>query len=351
MRDLPFPLSNHRHLLTGEELFLFFLVIVALLAILLAITIFRKSRSDKKSMLLSDKAFAEAAEELRLSELEKKLIMRIGKRTRRQPIDIVSAPYIFELAVHKFIDSRAGEVEENRLAISSIRRKCGFDCIALGQPLFSSRNIGMPLKGKLIFQSRASDERIMCTICDTNESFMTVNPDAKETVESISAGTEVELLVQQPGDAEYTFLSKVIGNGSDRSIKIAHTIDFRRKQLREFLRVSIDILVKFRFAKTVSDKERLIGGTRFSGTTADISGGGMALVCANRYDIGDRIVMSFSLMGESFYGIRGDILKVKEKDNSFIHQIKFTEMEYSVQERLVRLIFLRHREDIQWERR
>jgi len=352
-RILPFPLSNYWPTLTPEEFRIFIAVIVAIIVVLGFFYWQRRLMRKQHSQAMVDADFTEMAKELGLSEEENAFATRMASRVKKNASDVVNAPYIFELAVHRFLESKSDSTAENESIISSIRLKCGFDKPAFGQPIFSSRSLIVSQPVSLVISAGDSEKRCACFVSRIDELTLNVEKSG-EILPSTEGLKVVRLVAQQPGDAEYTFTMPLLARMGEAVLRLGHSMIFKRKQVREHVRIDTKIPVKFRFTRSEKATSRLTGGARFEAILRDISGGGTALESEEMFDSGDRIVMSFTLAGENFYGIKGEVLRVKEKESGrkkvFVHQVKYYDIENGVREKLIRLIFSKNREEVQWQR-
>lgn len=352
-RILPFPLSNYWPTLTPEENRIFIVVIVGIIVLLVIFYRYRGFRVQQDSQNLKDVDFNEIANALRLSAEERAFVKQISMRIKKEPSDIVNAPYLFELAVHRLFENKQDNMVENGVMVSSIRLKCGFDKSAIGQPIFSSRSLSVSQQVSLITSEGDAEKRNGCRISRIDELALTLEKTS-EAFPSTEGLKDVQIVVQQPGDAEYTFTLPLVARAGDSVLQLGHSMVFKRKQVREHIRIDTKIPVKFRFIRAEKAVDRLVGGARFQATLKDISGGGTALESEEKFDAGDCVVMSFTLAGENFYGIKGEILRVKEKEagrkTEFIHQIKYNDLDDGIREKLIRVIFSKHREEVQWQR-
>jgi c-di-GMP-binding flagellar brake protein YcgR len=352
-RILPFPLSNYWPTLTPEENRIFIVVIVGIVVLLVVFYRYRGFRVQQHSQNLKDGDFNETANTLRLSVEESAFVKQMAKRIKKEPSDVVNAPYLFELAVYRFFETNSDKTVDNGIIISSIRLKCGFDKHAIGQSIFSSRSLSVSQQVSLITTEGDAEKRNSCRISRIDELALTLEKTG-DLFPSTEGLKDVRIVVQQPGDAEYTFTLPLVARAGDSVLQLGHSMVFKRKQVREHIRIDTKIPVKFRFLKAEKAVDRLVGGARFQAILKDISGGGTALESEEKFDAGDCIVMSFTLAGENFYGIKGVILRVKEKEAGrktvFTHQIKYNDLDNGIREKLIRVIFSKHREEVQWQR-
>ncbi|MBL8025475.1 MAG: PilZ domain-containing protein [Fibrobacteres bacterium] len=297
--------------------------------------------------------FNKTAAELDLTQEESSFVGKMAKIINKNPLDIVSTPYAFELGIHSYLEQGKGEKSLAAKLIEQLRLKCGFDRPAPGQPIFSTRALTEMQAVSLVLGSSEEEGRHPCRISYKDELAFSLEKNDGD-FGTIDRQAKVSIVIQQPGDGEYTFDIPGILEAGYNTVKLSHSIKFKRKQVREHIRVETQMIAKFRFIKASKVPDRLSGGARFSATVVDVSGGGIALQSEEKYDTGDCMILSFTFAGESFYGIKGTVLRVKERKSDsavlFMHQIKFLEIDESLREKLIRKVFSKHREDVEWQR-
>jgi len=317
-------------------------------------------RQKKEEQADAMSQFAALSQSLSLNSNEIRFLERIyPASTAKHPVDLIRKLEYFEIG----IASEIAKSKDNILlvknlcdTIAGLRRKLEFDRIPAGTPYYSSRELSSDQEISLTLVGVENPVRYRSRIRYSTEIDLSVDkPKSDEGAPLQFIGKKVRIAIYKPGDGEYSFDTKVLGNTQDNlGLFLEHVVGVSKKQLREYVRLEVRNQTKYRFIKSDKNPERMKGGTRFAGTILDISGGGCLLESAEEYHSSDVIMLSFNFMGEAFYGIKGKILRLNSKTlqtgKVFRNHIQFTEIENNVRERIIRLIFEKQREEVQWQR-
>ena len=176
---------------------------------------------------------------------------------------------------------------------------------------------------KHILKSRIED------IYNKNQLLIPVPPE-KGSMAVIGKADKLEIVVLK-GSAKIIFGAII----SDR-LKIEESLYYvfrmtdvgKRIQDRSFFRVDVEIDVKF-----------TIKGTVKSGTTKDISGGGMQVVSKDLCETGAMLTMSLDLLGNDKVLIIGKIMgRDNLPDETYRYRIKFIELSEKEQDKIIRFV-------------
>ena len=88
------------------------------------------------------------------------------------------------------------------------------------------------------------------------------------------------------------------------------------------------------------------------GKIKDLSGGGLSLAIPYELSQGDEVICSFHLAKVPMKSIQGKIIRVVPKpsksDQLYTHSMEFVDLETQDREKVVRYVFDRQRQDVQW---
>ncbi|MFH0920472.1 MAG: PilZ domain-containing protein [Fibrobacterota bacterium] len=240
--------------------------------------------------------------------------------------------------------------------IASTRRKLGFLKIPAGARYFSSRELstGQPLT--LRVPEDAAEEKYRATLVEITELSMSAE-FADNAIAPLSLRQDGLLQVSlfKQGEAEYSFLPRVLRVAPDRRrITFEHAIEMNRRQVRSHVRIEVNNQATFRILKSPAAPERAKGAIRHSGTITDISGGGLSLQTEAPLNGGDIILLGFPLRSNAFHGVRGIVLRAVPREVQgapmFENHVEYDNVETSVKEKIIRLIFEMQREELQWQK-
>lgn len=343
-------------------------VIFALLSlgagILLILVVFhlrRKLRERASFRELSDHLFAEEVGRHKLTEPEaRKLRHLAAHRENVQPHILFQSISLYERCVHDEIRAlEADSVAEDRRQLeesllAGIRRKLGYNYLPLEHPLVSTRNISVGQAGSLFGKSHRTPIIRRAVVVENNEFFLGFQYDVeKEETYRIFPDNEIKFAFARRNDGVYGIPLRVLRADGDGTIRTSHTLELKRNQLRQFVRIEVSMPAKFRLLKTANpEKSEISKGESVDVRLSDISGGGLSFLCERSLKPGDVVSMSFGLPGKSFAGIAGQIVRTSLQEGKtathFRHHVKFLKVEPVKQERIVRFVFEKQRQVNQW---
>ena len=238
--------------------------------------------------------------------------------------------------------------------LSDLRRKLGFSHLPLEHPLMSTRNITIGQTGSLFGKEGNRPLFNHVFVSDNNSLFFTIQYDVdKEEIYRISPGTIVRLVFARQSDGLYGVQVRVANVKETGAIDLYHTLDLRRNQLRQYVRIETSLPMRFRLLSTKDpDKSEIKRGQLMTTRMSDISGGGMSFLFEQALRLNDLISLNFDLPGVAFAGITGKIvhLTLREgKGASLVkHHVQFVNIEPRKRELVVKYVFEKERQLSQW---
>lgn len=309
----------------------------------------------------SETIFNETADKIGLTALEVDKVKQLLKHENNlDPQIIFQSISMYEKCVDKevkmIIDKNISSElrnEENNILLN-IRKKIGFHRLALEHPLVSTRNISIGQKGAIFGKNHKKPLVQNAVVVDSNEFtfFLQYNVD-KENILQISNGDKIKYAFSRQNDSVYGIALNIASADGSGTIELYHTTNLLRNQLRQHVRIELNLPLKFRLTKTV-DKEKSdvrineIIETKLS----DISGGGLSFICERSLRAGDLISASFSLPNNKFAGILGKILRISLQEGKFTtyykHHVQFQNLEPRKRDTIVKYVFDKQRQTNQW---
>jgi c-di-GMP-binding flagellar brake protein YcgR len=243
-------------------------------------------------------------------------------------------------------------LEEDEKVLSSLRKKLGYGYLPLEHPLLSTRNIEI---GQIvsIYKTTSSIPLLKHAILVMNkETFFRLQYDIEQEEEiRFFEGQEVKLAFARQGDGIYSVQVEICRTAPPSSIDFFHTLKYKRNQLRQFVRIEVNLPIRIR----VLPQEKPVGAELFpkhvEAKLSDLSGGGLSFLYEKPLVPGDLISMQFNLSTGKFSGITGRILRVSlqegKKEKYYRHHIEFIDIEQQQRDRIVKYIFEKQRQQNQ----
>jgi len=240
------------------------------------------------------------------------------------------------------------EIEKTDQILSSLRKKMGYGYLPLEHPLLSTRNLEIgqsvsvfPLAG----QTPIINHAVVVTNKETH--FRISCKQDKINTLAVQTGKEIKIAFARQGDAVYGLTSEVVAIHDDVAMDCLHTLTFQRNQLRQFVRMEVNLPLKIR--KISPDKGEVAGQAirQIDVKLTDISGGGLSFVYAEPLGTGDQVSLQFTLTTGKFTGVRGKVLRVSNVENQekplYRHHVQFVAIESQLRDRIIRFIFDKQR--------
>ncbi|CAN2041924.1 putative PilZ domain-containing protein [Candidatus Magnetomoraceae bacterium gMMP-15] len=333
----------------------------------IGLRVFLNVRREKKLQLHEkkisvDKFFLKCDENSLTEEESNKLMSILEHESIKKPHAIFDSMPLFEKCVHAEVNklifqriSREKRVEEGAL-LADIRKKLGFNYVSMDSPLISTRNISIGQIGSVYGTSpnvpgsyiKVIDHAV---VSDKREFIFQIKYDIqKEDIYRISPGDRINFSFTRQNDGIYGIPVIVERGASAGVINLYHTLDLKRTQLRDDVRIDIDTEVPILFYSLKSPKYNEAGQLRknssFEGNMIDISGGGFSFECDTFLKQSDITAVNFELDGESFIDIMAQVVRVKTREteiNRFVIQCQFIELTHRKREKIIRYIFKQQR--------
>ena len=178
------------------------------------------------------------------------------------------------------------------------------------------------------------------------KTFIITGPMGGEQLTYLSVGETVKVIYYRK-DAMYYFEAEVkerIRNGKSLSAKLYAKTDRYKLQRRNYYRLGIMVPVKITIPKSSEyNTEEII--KKFD--TIDISGGGISILSNFTIQVGRMVKLSINTMGMEHEVIDGKVIRCIVSTyaiNTFEIAIEFHEINPSIRQEIVQLIFSKQRE-------
>jgi len=331
-------------------------IVFILLVVLLELRKAQRRRNSSDS--LGWERFREKATQLRLTASETEALAEIIRTANLGNADsALNSPTVFENVLEKYYDLNGRSLEESDYAeVRALRERVGFTRLSNEIPYVSTRQIQQFASAPaVVFESGqvppvhdSADTRPgrkwMASILRVTEKYWAVSrPEGVAVV----PGSWVRINITRPGDAEYRIRTQVVAD-IEGELRLAHTRDLSRNQLRNWVRVDVDLPAKvFRiFPGEIHDRveEMMVGHIR------DLSGGGLSLSLATRLERGAYIDLEFELPGHGLLkGVRGRITRVQGPlhgdSTKIVHSATFEGELKAIQKRIIHFVFEKQRQE------
>lgn len=305
--------------------------------------------------------FTEYSIRFKLTEEESDFLKAIAvKRDMPQPYVIFQSLQAFERCVDfhikEFMKKNPGreELDITSKMLVDIRNKLGFQHIPLEYPLASTRNIAIGQAGSLFNKEGNAPIFRNVSVMENSPFYLTLKYEVdKEEVRKLTAGQIVRFAFARQTDGLYGIQVPVAKTDGAGQIDLFHTVEMKRNQLRQYVRIETSLPLKFRLIQT-HDPERseIKRGELIATRLSDISGGGLSFVYERSLRLGDVISLNFDLPGSPFAGIAGKIvhLSLREAKTArlFKHHVQFLNIEPRKREKIISYVFEKERQMNQW---
>jgi len=240
----------------------------------------------------------------------------------------------------------AGHIEEQDEMLLRLRKKMGYAVLSPEQPLVSTRNLSVGQRVSVFVPEQRKDS-FGATVTHIGEFWFTVRLlDDFMGLVSIG-GMEKILAFLRQGDAAYSVTAKVKEFLQSGEISFFHSIKLSRNQHRQYMRLDINLAVKYRVFEGIGADEKP-SSELYSAHTADISGGGVCLITKEPLRVGDVIRLSMYIPGCPINDVESKVLRVIELsgrgNTQYRHLVQFVSIEPQDREKIVKYIFDKHRE-------
>lgn len=319
-----------------------------------------KNRQKRDSEQFSLRAFREGVKRCGLADDEAAVLQKMVKRVPSlAPQTIFQSVSLFEKCVDeevRLITTRGGansDAAEGEI-LGALRKKLGFNWIPYEHPLVSTRNIGIGQVGALFSPGRREPLIQRATVIDNTELRLVMQYHVQQEDSChIPLGSELRYAFSRQNDGFYAIALTVLAGDDAGTLVFSHTLELKRNQLRQYVRIEVNLPLKFRLLKTASpEKSDVKRGEVVEAKIADISGGGLSVLCPVSLRAGDILSLSFSIPGQTCSGITARVLRISLQEGKtrtlYRHHLQFTDIAIAQRERIVRFVFDRQRQINQW---
>lgn len=321
--------------------------------------IVRSDKGNREKVDIGWQYFGEMAAQKRLTVQETDLLRRIVETGGVSSADMVfDSSFIYEDAIESFLKingSKLDKDESQYALMRGLRVKLGYAQLPSEIPISSTRQFeegmpvtlidgeGQPRKGRI---SEVKEKNWMVVM-------------ESEIPPTIAVGAAVEVCVLRSGDGEYAANLPISATRlGPRLIFLPHTRTLERKQMRNWVRIDVNIPCRVTvMAKPEDWKEGMPGptgpsmGMVLEGRLIDLSGGGACARFSSPIPQGHRLSLNFDLPGTSLRGVQTEVMRmtsvIRSSREDFEHNLKFMGMETASQEKVVRYVFEKQRIDSQ----
>jgi uncharacterized membrane protein len=322
---------------------------------------YNRLREDHHLAAAIEKRFAEACARVDLTDVESKKMRALAALDPQvQPQVIFQAVAVFEKCLHAEVEAIIGRTSEVAVwqkeeeLFSAIRKKCGFSHLPLEHPLVTTRNIVIGQRGS-VFGSNFKIPIIQKAIVrQTGEFGFELHYDAAaEDVGRLTPGEEVKFVFSRQNDGLYGVPIRIRRAEGDGIIHAFHSANMRRNQLRQFVRIDVNLPMKLRLVKTADPASSQVPpGETYDVRMADISGGGLSFLSERSLRPGDIISASFCLPDSTFATVTCKVLRISLQEGKtkthYRHHAQFTNLEPARRDGIVRFVFEKLRLLSQW---
>ncbi len=335
--------------------------LVAILAVFVIFEIVRTDSRQREKIDIGWQYFAEMAGQKRLTPQETDMLRRIVEQGGVSSADMVfDSSFIYEDALEAFLKDNQKQLDrdETQYALMrGLRMKLGYSHLPAEVPISSTRQLeeGMPVN-LIDGDGTGCKGRVQ----EVREKVWAVVLDG-EIPPTVAVGAAVELSMLRSGDGEYVVKLLVTATRlGARAIFLQHTRMLERKQLRNWVRIDVNIPCRVTvMAKPEGWTKESAGpagpgpgvGMVLEGRMLDLSGGGTCARFSSPIPQGYKLSVNFDLPGQSLRGVQTEVMRmvsvIKGNREDFEHNLKFMHMETAAQEKIVRYVFEKQRIDSQ----
>lgn len=326
------------------------------IAVVVLVVLVEIRRSYRKRMVIDgigrDK-FHERAAKLHLDTRDQAFLGELVDLVGAEHADaLLSSPTVFENSLESYYSYKGiHRLDDSTLAhVRQVRDHLGYLRLSTEVPYVSSRQFQLhgqafaQVEGADGYSDEAGNSKWKSSILRVDERSWSISrPDGP----IIPRGTVVRLNMTRAGDAEYRIETRVIADEKGE-LFLEHTRKLSRNQLRNWVRVDVDIPVKALrvLPGDVRDKieEMMIGKIR------DLSGGGLSLTLASKLERGGILDLEFELPGHGMVrDLRVKIVRVQGPLNGdvakVLHSAAFEGESKAIQEKIIQFVFEKQRKE------
>jgi hypothetical protein len=330
--------------------------VVALMAVFVIFEMVRSDSKQREKIDIGWQYFAEMAGQKRLTPQETDILRRIVEQGNVSSADMVfDSSFIYEDALEAYIKDNGRQLDRDDTQyalLRGLRLKLGYSHLPSEVPINSTRQLE---EGMMVSLIDGEGSLRKGRIHEVKERSWIVALDA-EIPPTVAVGAAVELALLRPGDGEYSVRLPIMATRlGQRQIHLPHTRTLDRKQLRNWVRIDVNIPCRVTVMARAEGWDKSMGGPGvgmvLEGRMLDLSGGGSCARFSSPIPQGYKLSLNFDLPGTSLRGVHSEVMRMtstlKGNREDFEHNLKFTGMETAAQEKIVRYVFEKQRIDSQ----
>jgi hypothetical protein len=330
--------------------------VVALMAVFVIFEMVRSDSKQREKIDIGWQYFAEMAGQKRLTPQETDILRRIVEQGNVSSADMVfDSSFIYEDALEAYIKDNARQLDRDDTQyalLRGLRLKLGYSHLPSEVPINSTRQLE---EGMMVSLVDGEGSLRKGRIHEVKERSWIVALDA-EIPPTVAVGAAVELSLLRAGDGEYSVRLPILATRlGQRQIHLPHTRTLDRKQLRNWVRIDVNIPCRVTVMARAEGWDKSMGGPGvgmvLEGRMLDLSGGGSCARFSSPIPQGYKLSLNFDLPGTSLRGVHSEVMRMistlKGNREDFEHNLKFTGMETAAQEKIVRYVFEKQRIDSQ----
>ena len=347
-----FPLASPLVIITLGSL------IIIILGLIVAWEIFKSDKKKREKVKLSWQNFGQIVSEKGLTGEETAILKELIIAGDQSQAEVIfNAPFIYEKCLDSFIQKLKNKNHPKSIPyekLYTIRKKLGYGILPVETHISSTRQLSPQLYVNL--EKAKGDLSIVAIVKNVDEKNWTLGTKI-DSFSGIYAGDKINIWFIRPGDGEYK-LQVEVSETHGNEILLDHTLKMTRKQLRNWVRVDVNIPCKAVVDKLADDSKNtqlsdtLKRGMVMNGRIMDMSGGGICLQLATGLPSKSILFLNFDLPGSSLNNVKSEVINFslpkKQNEDKYIHRLKFSEIETSLQEKIVRFVFEKNRMDSQF---
>jgi len=317
---------------------------------LLVLNEIRKADARERARAkISWEAFYAKTKDIGLTSVEIKMLEAMVMESRLSNADaLLTSAQVFENSREAYYDSRGGVSGMTDVSLRSfraIRGRLGFSPLPVETPFTTTRQFTAGLR--VVIEVPSLNVASSAQVEEVDErTWIVANPF--EAKQGLKEGLVVRLALTRGGDAEYGIETE-IDKVNERSLVLRHTRRLTRRQLRNWVRVDVSLPA---MANVMPKEGDTYPPLPIKGRVVDLSGGGLALRLPVQLQVGARLTVEFQLNETLIRDVEVEIIRVSPVRNAdepmFQHSVSFKELPKTTQERIVRFVFERQRQDAQW---
>jgi c-di-GMP-binding flagellar brake protein YcgR len=346
---------------SGPRIIALFIIVIALVILGFLFFYFRsKSKLLKDERELSNRLFREYVAKAELTSNEIIKLKQISSQGDLTDLSVIfQSIAVFEVCIEREIDRlksknfSSKEISDECIVLSNIRKKLGYNYLPFEHPIVSTRNIEIGQKVSIVLAGNKISSLHAMVIMNPEQSLRIQIEHGQNDLPAFYPGQQVAIAFARQGDGLYAIELKVLSFDTETLvIELQHTREMKRNQLRQFVRIEVNLPMKVRILQAVSEEDKTLVGKQFEAKMVDISGGGLSFILNRPLVPGQLVCMNFMLSTASFNGQTGKVLKVSLIDvksaTTYRHHVTFLEIDTPSREKIIKFVFEKQRQINQW---